>query len=60
MNGKDEIPENVYAGYEVLYQEYVNNYLTVDKFAEHYNFTVADANDYINIGRIVNDMREKK
>ena len=57
---EDKIADNTYGGYEILYQEYVNNYLTVERFAEYYQFTVADANDYINIGRVINQMRQTK
>jgi len=57
---EDKIADNTYAAYEILYLEYVNDYLTVAKFAEHYGFTIEDANDIIDIGCVVNNMREKK
>lgn len=37
--------------YEKMYLDYVNNFLTVEKFAEHYNMTVERAKEIINIGR---------
>ena len=33
------------------YLDWVNNYLTVDKIAEHHEITVADAELLINLGR---------
>jgi uncharacterized protein (DUF433 family) len=34
-----------------LYLEWVNNYLTVEKFAEHYQLTEEDALNILNYGR---------
>lgn len=33
-----------------LYLDYRNNYLTVDKFAEHHNITANDAHDILIMG----------
>jgi len=38
-------------GYRILYLEYKNNYLTIQKFAEDHNCTLDVANNIINIGR---------
>ena len=35
-----------------LYLEYVNNFLTVSSFAEHYGLTEEEANEIINQERI--------
>lgn len=37
--------------YTNMYLDYVNNFLTVEKFAEHYQITVEKAKTIINIGR---------
>ena len=34
-----------------LYLEYVNNFLTIERFAEYYGFTVIEAEKIINKGR---------
>jgi|TARA_Y100000590_G_scaffold84148_1_gene93966 hypothetical protein len=39
---------------EKMYLDYVNNFLTVTRFAEYYGITVKDANEIINLGRIIN------
>lgn len=38
--------------YPRLYLDWVNNFLTVEKFAEHYNMTVEHASDIIRIGKL--------
>ncbi len=38
-------------GYKILYLEYLNDYLTVEKFAEHHNLTVDEADHIISVGR---------
>jgi len=45
-----------------LYLDYVNNFLTVEKFAEHYRFTENHANNVINKGRRAHEkqVRERK
>ena len=37
--------------YPELYLDWVNNFLTVERFAEHHNMTVEHANDIIRVGR---------
>jgi hypothetical protein len=37
--------------YKNLYLEYINDYLTVEKFAEHKGLTIKLANNVINLGR---------
>tara|TARA_R100000353_G_scaffold126445_1_gene89779 strand:+ start:306 stop:443 length:138 start_codon:yes stop_codon:yes gene_type:complete len=39
---------------EKMYLDYVNNFLTVPRFAEYYGITVTEANEIINLGRIIN------
>ena len=51
---KAEAEEN-----ERLYLEYVNDYLTVEKFAEHKGLPLWRANDIIEAGRIENHKRTK-
>lgn len=44
-----------------MYIDYVNNYLTVKKFAEDKGFTTKVAEHIINIGRTLNDdLAEKR
>lgn len=38
-----------------MYLDYVNNFLTVEKFAEHYNITENLAKAIINAGKILNN-----
>ena len=38
-----------------LYLEYVNDFLTIDCFAEYHNFDLEHANWIINNGRILNN-----
>jgi len=40
--------------YEKFYLEYCNNFLTVAKFAEYYNFSIKQAEDIINKGKAEN------
>lgn len=51
--------EERYAYYEEMYLDYFNNFLTVERFAEHYDIDVETANKIIESGRIVNHNREK-
>ena len=44
---------------EALYLDYFNNYLTVEKFANDYDFNIELANKIINNGRELNDYRVK-
>lgn len=39
---------------ETMYLDYFNNYLTIDKFAEHYQISWFSANSLINKGRLIN------
>lgn len=43
--------------YEKMYLDWLNNYLTVDKFAEHNQMSKIKANEIINKGRIINHNR---
>ncbi len=38
-----------------MYLDYVNNFLSVQRFAEYYDITVEDANEVINRGRMINN-----
>jgi len=40
-----------------LYLEWVNNYLTVEKFAEHYQVTEKDAVNLLSYGRRYHEKR---
>jgi hypothetical protein len=42
-------------GYKILYLTYVNDYLTVEKFASDHNLSVDGANNIINIGRAIHN-----
>ena len=44
---------------EKMYLDYVNNFLTVERFAEYYSISVKEANDIINLGRILNHSKYK-
>ena len=39
---------------EALYLDYFNNYLTIDKFAEHNKISWFSAKNIINKGRLIN------
>ena len=39
---------------ETMYLDYFNNYLTIDKFAEHYQISWFSAKSLINKGRLIN------
>lgn len=40
-----------------MYLDWVNNFLTIEVFAEHYDITIEKANRVINIGRKVHEGR---
>jgi hypothetical protein len=42
---------------ESLYIDWFNNFLTVDRFAEHHGLTVEQASRVINTGRALNHRR---
>ena len=44
-----------YDKYVELYLDYVNNFLTVKRFAEHYNMSENYANHIIEVGRRLNN-----
>ena len=46
--------------YEKEYIEWFNDYLTVEKFAEHKGLTVDQAQIIIDLGRKINRERDKK
>ena len=50
-----EIKLNPFGGYEAMYLIYVNDYLTVEKFAEDHNITEYQANVIIEVGRALNN-----
>ncbi len=39
----------------VIYLDYLNNFLTVEKFASHYNITIDEANKLIEEGKIIHE-----
>ena len=39
---------------EEMYLEWFNNYLTTEKFAEHYNLTISDTENLLDRGRKLN------
>ena len=39
---------------EAMYLEWFNNYLTTDKFAEHYNLGMAEVENILDRGRSLN------
>ena len=39
--------------YQEYYLDYLNNWLTVDRFAEYYNMTITQAYYAINKGRVL-------
>jgi hypothetical protein len=41
---------------KALYLSYVNDFLTIEKFAEHYNISAEKANKIINLGRKLNNV----
>ena len=43
---------------ERLYLSYVNDFLTVRKFAKHYSLSMGGAEKIINIGRTLNQTRK--
>lgn len=45
-----------YDKYAELYLDYVNNFLTVERFAEYYNMSESYANHVIEIGRKLNEL----
>ena len=45
---------------EPLYLDYWNNFLTVDAFAEHYGYTLEQANEIINAGRMENMIKTQE
>ena len=36
---------------QALYLEYLNNFLTVERFAEYHNLSMVDAQTLVNMGR---------
>lgn len=48
-------PEHNVELLENLYLDYFNNFLTVEKFAEHHSMTVEQADEVIELGRAVNN-----
>lgn len=42
-----------------MYLDYVNNFLTVARFAEYYGITETEANEVIRIGRYNNELIAK-
>lgn len=44
-----------YDKYQELYLDYVNNFLTVARFAEYYGMSIEYANHVIEIGRRLNN-----
>ena len=42
--------------YESLYLDYLNNFITVEEFADHYGLTESQADTVIIIGRAMNPL----
>ena len=42
---------------ETMYLDYFNNYLTIDKFAEHNQISWLSAKSIINKGRLINQSK---
>lgn len=42
------------------YLEYINNYLTIELFAEHRNLSIYEANIIIDLGRTVHEQHVNK
>lgn len=38
-----------------LYADYINNFLTIEKWAEHYQMTSLQANDIATLGRLTDN-----
>lgn len=58
INNHDERLEYIYKMYvypAAMYREYLNNFLTTERFAEYYGFTHSVAVDLINAGKKIND-----
>lgn len=43
-----------------IYLDWVNNFLSLDKFAEHYGIDEIDAHEIIELGRILNNEKANK
>lgn len=43
-----------------LYLDYFNNYLTVERFAEHYQIAVEDAKEILRIGKAIHQYEVSK
>ena len=41
-----------------MYLDYVNNFLSVSRFAEYYNISEDEANQVIKIGRMLNNTKK--
>lgn len=46
-------------GVELLYLSFVNDFLSVERFAEYYDFTLKKARRIIDIGRKINHRKSK-
>lgn len=67
LSKDDEILLNIFFAYglseakkqlerkETFYLSFVNDFLTIERFANYYNFSVKKAEEIIKIGRIVNN-----
>lgn len=45
---------------ESFYLEYFNNFLTIDRFAEYYNFTRYEASRILDIGKEINHNKNEE
>lgn len=52
--------KNVCDRIQELYLDYVNNFLSVERFAEYYNMSERKANRTIELGRQVHERRVKQ
>ena len=45
--------------YQEFFLDYINNFLTVERFAEYYGLTIKQANNIIIIGRTINNKKQE-
>ena len=44
---------------ELFRLDYINNYLTLDRMCEDYYMSIHEANNWLNIGRYINNKKDK-
>ena len=45
--------------YQEFFLDYINNFLTVERFAEYYDLTIKQDNNIIIIGRTINNKKQE-